>query len=587
MSILNFSIFAAIITLIFVSLHTYIYYSILAYKFSFESSHRFVLVGIGFFTLPTFIYISLLSHNKYLWIILDVLFITYFIKIKFRFRGKVIINYNNKYQLLIICVGILTLLYSHFYDAFTNISMTHPDNFSNFDWARFHSSYETILYPPGISGILIPIMNFVDIKFTLNFIGATLGVLTFYIILQILSITMSKFELILLSSILISPLYNVLTLARIGIHTGAYFPILIVTNLTLIVFMTKKSRVVNDNQLLSLFVITFLQAGIIAPHQTLTLMILNFSIISLFAFSRLLKYQFSLKIVAAICLGFALSILYISSSRLKSIESIIYSSSTSSTSSTSSSSLYSFAEDYLSIKFPIRPIFESNNSMFAYLALFFSLTWLIVSYKRKDYQNFIIGFFTVFYGVVTQTGIFELSYTKGRAGWNFMLLFAIAFTIVGSKLLDKFPRKFTVVIPLVIMLTSLLYPPIRYRIEPEEALTFTRTILQVESVQKIDLYSDFSEAHFIDPRVNLITDTDLLNNDFSNKYVLLNMDVTLPDKFLANIRKFEDRNFVKFDEEQQYIITKRIDKNIKLVSLLRQKGFEIISNSNLYYLLRN
>ena len=225
--------------------------------------------------------------------------------------------------------------------------------------------------------------------------------------------------------------------------------------------------------------------------------------------------------------------------------------------------------------------------MFAYLALFFSLTWLIVSYKRKDYQNFIIGFFTVFYGVVTQTGIFELSYTKGRAGWNFMLLFAIAFTIVGSKLLDKFPRKFTVVIPLVIMLTSLLYPPIRYRIEPEEALTFTRTILQVESVQKIDLYSDFSEAHFIDPRVNLITDTDLLNNDFSNKYVLLNMDVTLPDKFLANIRKFEDRNFVKFDEEQQYIITKRIDKNIKLVSLLRQKGFEIISNSNLYYLLRN
>ena len=34
--------------------------------------------------------------------------------------------------------------------------------------------------------------------------------------------------------------------------------------------------------------------------------------------------------------------------------------------------LYSFAEDYLSIKFPIRPIFESNNSMLAYLALFFS-----------------------------------------------------------------------------------------------------------------------------------------------------------------------------------------------------------------------
>ena len=224
--------------------------------------------------------------------------------------------------------------------------------------------------------------------------------------------------------------------------------------------------------------------------------------------------------------------------------------------------------------------------MFAYLALFFSLTWLIVSYKRKDYQNYIIGYFTVFYGVVTQTGIFELSYTKGRAGWNFMLLFAIAFTIVTSKLLDKFPRKFTVVIPLVIMLTSLLYPPIRYRLEPEEALTFTRTTLQVESMQKIDVYSDFSEAHFIDPRVNLITEIDILNTDFSNKYVLLNMDRTLPDKFLANIRKYEDRNFVKFDEEQQNIITKRIDKNMKLVSLLKQKGFIIISNSNTYYLLR-
>jgi hypothetical protein len=583
MSILNFSIFAAIITLIFVSLHTYIYYSILAYKFSFEGAHRFVLVGIGFFTLPTFVYLSLLLHNKYLWIILDILFIIYFIKLKLQFRSKIIIDYNNNYQLLIICVGILTLLYSHFYDAFTNISMTHPDNFSNFNWAHFHSSYETILYPPGISGILIPIMNFVDIKFALNFIGAILGILTFCIILQILSVTMSKFELILLSSILISPLYNVLTLARIGIHTGAYFPILVVTNLTLIVLMTRKARVVNDNQLLSLFLITFLQAGIIAPHQTFTLVILNFSIISLFAFSRLLKYQFSLKIVAAICLGFALSILYISSSRLKSIESIIYSSS----SSSSSSSLYFFAEDYLSIKFPIRPIFESNNSMFAYLALFFSIAWLIVSYKRKDYQNFIIGYFTVFYGVVTQTGIFELSYTKGRAGWNFMMLFAIAFTIVATKLLDNFPRKFTVVIPLVIMLTSLLYPPIRYRIEPEEALTFTRTTLQVESMRKIDLYSDFSEAQFIDPRVNLITDIDLFNTDFSKKYVLLNMDVTLPDKFLANIRKYEDRNFAKFDEEQQNIMTKRIDRNIKLVSLLKQKGFEIISNSNLYYLFRN
>jgi F0F1-type ATP synthase alpha subunit len=65
------------------------------------------------------------------------------------------------------------------------------------------------------------------------------------------------------------------------------------------------------------------------------------------------------------------------------------------------------------------------------------------------------------------------------------------------------------------------------------------------------------------------------------------MDVTLPDKFLANIRKYEDRNFAKFDEEQQNIMTKRIDRNIKLVSLLKQKGFEIISNSNLYYLFRN
>ena len=582
MSILNFSILAAIITLIFVSLHTYIYYSILAYKFSFEGAHRFVLVGIGFFTLPTFIYISILLHNKYLWIILDVLFIIYFFQLKSQFRSKVFINYTNKYQLLIICVCILTLFYSHFYDAFTHISMTHPDNFANYQWASFHNSYEEIYYPPGLSGILIPIINLVDIKFALNFIGATLGVLVFCIILLILSITMSKYELILLSSILISPLYHALTLARIGIHTGAHFPILIVTNLTLIILMTKKSRVVNDNQLLCLFLITFLQAGIIAPHQTLTLVILNFSIISFFVFSRLLTYLFSLKIFATICLGYISSILYMSRSRLESIESIIYSSS-----SSSSSSIYSFAEDYLSIKFPIRPIFESNNSIFAYLALFFSLTWLIISYKKKNYQNFIISYFTVFYGIITQTGILELSYTKGRAGWNFMMLFAIAFSIVASKLLDKFPRKFTVVIPLVIMLTSLLYPPITYRLEPEEALTFTRTALQVESMQKINLYSDFSEARFIHPRVNLITEVDLLNTDLSNKYVLLNINGTLPDKFLANIRKYEDRNFVKFDEEQQNVITKRIDKNMKLVSLLKQKGFEIISNSNTYYLLRN
>ena len=583
MSILNFSILVAIITLIFVSLHTYIYYAILSYKFSFEGSHRFVLVGIGFFTLPTFIYISLLLHNKYLWIILDILFIIYFIKLKLQFRSKIIINFIKTNQMLIICIFLLNLFYSHFYDAFTHISMTHPDNFSNFNWAYFHNGFEEIAYPPGISGILIPIMNLVDIKFALNFIGATLGVLTLYIILQILSITMSKFELILLSSILISPIYNVLTLARIGIHTGAYFPILIITNLTLIVLMTKKSRVVNDNQLLSLFFITFLQAGVLAPHQTITLVILNFSIISFFAFSRLLTYQFSLTIFATICLGFISSILYMSSSRLKSIESIIYSSS----SSSSSSSLYSFAEDYLSIKLPIRPIFESSNSLFAYFALFSSLTWLIVSYKRKNYQNFIIGYFTVFYGVITLTGILELSYTKGRAGWNFMLLFAIVFSILASKLVDKYVRKFKVVIPLVIMLTSLLYPPIRYRFEPEEALTFTRTTLQAENMQIINLYSDLAEAHFIDPRVNLITEIDLLNTYFSKKYVLLNMDGTLPDKFLANIRKYEDRNFAKFDEEQQNIITNRIDKNIKLVSLLKQKGYKIISNSNTYYLLRN
>ena len=106
-------------------------------------------------------------------------------------------------------------------------------------------------------------------------------------------------------------------------------------------------------------------------------------------------------------------------------------------------------------------------------------------------------------------------------------------------------------------------------------------------MQKINLYSDFSEARFIHPRVNLITEVDLLNTDLSNKYVLLNINGTLPDKFLANIRKYEDRNFVKFDEEQQNVITKRIDKNMKLVSLLKQKGFEIISNSNTYYLLRN
>ena len=587
-------------TFTFIGFNAMVYYILFRNKFLTQELDS-IFRGISFFILPILIYFSLLMGLELGWIYIHTFFVIIFIIKKVHIKKlnfhkiasscRKIPNIFLKSQKYMFIILIFEIIYIHFYDASTNISMTHSDNLANYNWALFHSSFNQISYPPGISGFLIPLMNLVNIKYFLNFIGATFGISLLIVIIIILKSFMSNNQIILFMGIIALPIFNSLTLSRIGIHGGAFYPIVVLLALGLFI---KLSQQFNKNEIkiyLYLFSLTFLIGGLFAPHQTISLLILSLTLLIALSFVGKISPFQSLLFYLSMVAGYIFSLLYLSQSRVRSISNIVSADSPISKvptgpSQSNANTLTYFVYDFFSIKLPIRPFFESYLSSFAYIAIIFAFITLFVSLKKRNVIVFVVSVFTIFYGMITQIGIFEFSYAKGRAGWNFMYLFAILLCLIITIYVTRI-RPFLLFAIVVLNFSVLVFPPTKYRYETESALYRLREVLEVDRSSKINLYTDFPNAWNVDRRIQIVNTPLIKFPENESLYVLLNLQKDIPDIYLANIRKYEDRNFNLYFSNQEKLIAKRLILNTDLLSKLSRENYSILISDPLYVLLKS
>jgi hypothetical protein len=120
--------------------------------------------------------------------------------------------------------------------------------------------------------------------------------------------------------------------------------------------------------------------------------------------------------------------------------------------------------------------------------------------------------------------------------------------------------------------TSIVSPPTSYRIDSEEGLY---AIKNLTLGREINLYSDFSDAKFIGNNINIISKEELRYNLESN-YVLLNMSNSIPDLYEANWRRYEDRDFKSFYENQSNIVNKRLKNHYIFIEQLTRQNYKVL-----------
>jgi hypothetical protein len=133
---------------------------------------------------------------------------------------------------------------------------------------------------------------------------------------------------------------------------------------------------------------------------------------------------------------------------------------------------------------------------------------------------------------------------------------------------------------------SILVPPKPYRFQNEDGLIYIKNIVEKNQSSSINLKTDLFYANLIDSRilVNKFSNTELWQYD----YILLNMQSNIPDLFLANLRRYEDRNFQKFISDQKNDTRLRLEFNQNIVDNATKFGkFTYLeSNSNFILLKR-
>ena len=586
-------IFVTSIT-IYLLFHTYVFNAILL-KINQNILDKYLLIGQSFLLLPTLICISLLIGFKYLWIIL----LIYLYYIFYKDKDSIFFKFNTKSFVIITLILIFSIqsIFVYFYDAINFVSMNHPDNLSNYNWSLFNSHGDDISYPPGLTGVIFPFIKIFELKYYLNYVGGLLGLISFLIIILTLRSVLSLKEIIILTSLLLSPIFNSLTVVRMGFHAGAIFQIIVISLFVFICYEMRETVKSKFSQIFNNFIyfLIFFQAGLLSPHQTLTLIPLVTILIIYLLVMKKINFRQSIYSSISILLGFLFSISYITRNKYNSIVNLILPSASPSLPSSPSLSFSTYkstsfdnfeklVKDFVLPTFPIRPFFESYLSIFSYL-LFLIVFWLFIqSFRNRDYNLQILSIFSIYYIFVTQTGIFEFSYTKGRSGWNLMLLSAIVIVILFKRKINNI-RFNLLFIPIILSLVfSILYPPVAYRSETEKAYF---EIQNIARNNEINLFSDFTHLQIISENINVLESLSEKNMFNKNTYVLLNVSNNLPDKTKANIRRYEDRNFEKFFNTQKVLIESRIKKNNDLVKNLLMKNYRIIINDKDFIILRN
>ena len=224
---------------------------------------------------------------------------------------------------------------------------------------------------------------------------------------------------------------------------------------------------------------------------------------------------------------------------------------------------------------PIRSVYESSYSAASYLLLLPLILISLGAFKRKDFRIFLFSISCTFFLFVLNTNIFELSMTKGRSGWNLLLLVPITFTMSISKYLRFFSRNLNLIV-FIIFLLSISHPNKVLRPFSEESFILSKNI------SRNDNYNIFTNIPNIEvASKNLVVNESLeeIISSNSNSLIVMDWSYDIPE-VPPEIKSSSYSNYGPTFIEDNTLFDKIGDtKSHKLLRYLSSKNFTVIRNN--------
>lgn len=226
----------------------------------------------------------------------------------------------------------------------------------------------------------------------------------------------------------------------------------------------------------------------------------------------------------------------------------------------------------------------------SYIWLLISLLLVFYASKKKSLGLLIIATLSLIFGIITQTGILELSYYRGRSGWYLMLFSLLGLilfleTIKLKKPFSEIIEKTAYLGAIVLIIFSFISPPTFYRKYYPQIYKLARDIGKNAGDKTVVFYNNSVQETSL-PMVRSNIENASLEDFLSGKkcydknkqyYVILEKNPLDIDPKLSQSALSTDKEYKHFYKEQQELHDKKSSiKNQVLKS-------ENLSNYNLFY----
>jgi hypothetical protein len=433
--------------------------------------------------------------------------------------------------------------------------------------------------------LIQPISYFIPIEDRYRFTGPAIGVVMTLSWILVAATFLEKNSLVLLISILINPVMNQLTLVSIGLLSSQLS--LLFYFCLLLLFLQKK--VFNNYSLLCILCLLVFALGVTVPYFFIQLLPVFGILLAVLWMKRNITFMklLALGVVlsSGLVIGFfhvylqstilgryggfpSIPVAQVQNEQIANVATTIANTEMLPKFYTENAQnpflvkyLIPLSKSFLDVIRPkgVRPLFESMLSFGAYSILFFSVGLCVYSWRKNNTALFSLSLITLLMALITQTGILEMSYYKGRTGWYLLLNAAFLVSLFYKEQLSKyFSTQRYVLIFLIILLSVstvsvFVFPPKFYRLYPEEYFLIVSELVKKHQDEAIMVATDIPTIKLLSKRITI---------SFFDPYQIIHkndFDIVLIDKQPREICPIKSQQQVYEDKDGDTFLRSQVE----------------------------
>jgi hypothetical protein len=225
----------------------------------------------------------------------------------------------------------------------------------------------------------------------------------------------------------------------------------------------------------------------------------------------------------------------------------------------------------------IRPLLESYYAIGTYLLIIPLLLISVHTFKKQDFKLLIFSLSCLFYIVVLNTGIFELTLAKGRSGWNLLILFPVTLVLLIRNALHNLPITLFRFSIFIIFLTSLFNPPRANRPYPEDAFIFAKQISEYEINY---VYTNIPNLEVASKNLIIVEDLAKIISLETNNIAILSWPNSGTDLSSTKLNLLNPSASLVGVKDNISITRDQRNKFIALINYLKQNNFIIVRETS-------